>query len=250
MPTPPWTGWSCWSSPHRPRPVIPSAAKAQDLTLRRLPIRWTLDYPCRGDIPSGLLAAWDVWAESHDDARKRAEEPAPSEARSVSGPWWVRLPRRLTPSHIDGSRVTTRGCLRRSAYGFHRPREVSGSPGKCPGRGFESPHLHQHLANSPLTCTNRGCGRLLVLMRWLRWRIVLMGRWRPVGASGCPPSRSESSGCSTTRRSRSRCSPPLARASANLPRLRRLPPRLGRWLAGPSACSVAHVARELSRTIS
>jgi hypothetical protein len=43
---------------------------SQDLTLRPFPIRWQrhLDYPCRDDIPPGLLDAWDAWAEDRDPA--------------------------------------------------------------------------------------------------------------------------------------------------------------------------------------
>jgi hypothetical protein len=48
----------------------PKLREGQDLTLRPFPIRWQqhLDYPCRDDIPPGLLDAWDAWAEDRDSA--------------------------------------------------------------------------------------------------------------------------------------------------------------------------------------
>lgn len=46
----------------------PKLRKGQDPVPRALPIRWQqhLDYPCRDDIPAGLLDAWDAWAEGRD----------------------------------------------------------------------------------------------------------------------------------------------------------------------------------------
>jgi Domain of unknown function (DUF1963) len=43
----------------------PKLRNGQDLTLRPFPIRWQerQDLPCRDNIPSELLDAWDVWSQ-------------------------------------------------------------------------------------------------------------------------------------------------------------------------------------------